>query len=230
MDENDQAGEGSGKPRNISDEEFEQTRRRILRDDLRCDADLPDASVEWWKFRNKVLETPAWAHGTPSGKPAWDNAYNVARRRVESRHERDTGIIVGLVGRHGSGKTVMATGLMLLVTARLQSAQYTTLFDLSLALESALESNGETTREEVVADYRRPRLLVIDDCSACAGSESESRFLRGILDHRYYKKRDTILISNDSSEGFSSFIGKANMNRLNQGGGIIDCNWECFRK
>jgi DNA replication protein DnaC len=228
MDDTDP--QSSWEPRIISDEEFERTQRRMRRDDLRCEADLPDAAVAWWRFRNKVLETPAWAHAAPSSKGPWDNAYNVARRRVESRNERDTGLIVGLVGRHGSGKTVMATGLMLLVTARLQSARYTTLFDVSLSLEAALESHGETTREEVVASYRQPRLLVIDDCSACAGSESESRFLRGILDHRYYKKRDTILISNDSSEGFSSFIGKANMNRLNQGGGIIECNWECFRK
>src|SRR6185436_11156250 len=142
-------------PKPIPDDEYERTQRRIKRDQLRQDADLPDAAVAWWRFRNKVLDTLAWAQAGPSSKPAWDNAYNVARRRIESRTERDTGLIVGLVGRHGSGKTVMATGLMLLVTARLQSARYTTLFDLSLGLEAALQSSGETTREQVVAEYRQ---------------------------------------------------------------------------
>lgn len=217
-------------PREISNEEFDRYQRRMKREDLRYEAELPDAAVSWWKFRNKVLDGAAWTHATPSGHAGWDHAFALARRRVESRGERDTGLILCLTGTYGAGKTVLATGLMLLVTGKLQSALYTTLFDLGLKLEAALHSSGDSNRMQVIEEYRHPRLLVIDDCSASAASESESRFLRGILDQRYYKKRDTILITNDSPEGFGDYVGGANLSRMEQGGGIIACNWECFRK
>src|SRR5262245_36863890 len=116
-------------PTNPSDEEFERNRRRMKMEDLRYEASLPPAAVEWWKLRSKILTRPAYGEFAPSGNLAWDDVYNIAKCHFGNRLERDTGVSVGLVGAHGVGKTVIATGLLLLTTARLRSARYTTLFD-----------------------------------------------------------------------------------------------------
>jgi DNA replication protein DnaC len=217
-------------PREISDEEFERNNRRMKRQELRSDACLPGAALAWWKFRTLALDAISYVHAAPSGHKAWDQAYNQARAMIESRPERDNGITVWLLGKHGAGKSLAATGLLLLVTAKLQSARYATLFDVNLELEAALHSGGETSRLEVIEAYRKPRLLVLDECSAAGESEAALRFLRGIIDHRYNEKRDTILISNESVAAFKEFTGNAIASRTSHRGGHIEFTWESFRR
>jgi hypothetical protein len=221
---------GQEQPRTISDEEFRLYLRRQKRDELRGEAGMPEGHTRWWRFRTKLLGALAYAHPQPSGHERWDQAYQIVRRQIESRADRDFGLVMALLGHHGSGKTELATGLLLLVTAKLQSARYVTAIDLCLQLEAALNSRGETTREAIVEEYRQPRLLVIDDCSASASSESEARCLRAIVDGRYRSNRDTLLVSNDSPAAFAEVCGAWNLDRMRQGGGFIECNWESFRK
>jgi len=219
-----------GPPRVISDEEFARSQRRMKRMDLHFEADIPRSAKEWWRFRSKVLGKPAYLDPNPSGHAAWDAAYNVARLRIEGRAERDTGVVVGLAGYHGSGKTVLAAGLMLLAIWRLRSARYSSLYRACLAMEEGLRPASARSRREVIDQFAAPSLLVFDDCSASAESDASSRFLRELVSDRYHAKRDTVLISNDSHAGFAEFLGEPIVNRARQGGGIIECDWECFRK
>jgi hypothetical protein len=223
-------GEIYGPPRQISDAEFERNNRRMRRDELRHDAGLPAAAARWWSFRNKVLEPPAaCAQDAPSGHAEWDATYASARGMIAGIRERDHGVLVAFIGRHGAGKTLAATGLLLWVTAKLQSARYATLCRFGLELEAALKSGNERSRLDVLREFESPRLLVLDDCSASAGSDSGARMLRELLDSRYQARRDTVLIANVGESDFVNFLGDAGADRANHRGGYLDFNWPSFR-
>jgi len=218
------------KVRQVSDEEWAEYQRRCQRTDLRLDAEMPKAARLWWRFRLKVLESRAYEHAQPSGHAAWDAVYNGLRDLIERRRERDHGAIIGLHGPHGIGKTVLVTGLMLLVTQRLETARYTKLHRFQRAVEEARQPGADPCLSVLLGQFTRLRLVVIDDCFAGYDTDAAQRLLRDILDDRYDANLDTLLVSNDSRAGFEQFLGAATMTRINHTGGLIPCAWESFRE
>ena len=216
--------------RAITEQELQRDNNRMIRARLRNEADLQYAARTWWRHRVRELEpleTPAYLLPNPSGNAPWDECYN--RLRVTLERESDVGIVLGLVGRHGCGKTIMATGFILAETYHLRSAKYIKLFGLNLQLEEAMKSSSDTSRREILAELVRPHLLVIDECSASADTEANARCLRHLVDERYGANRDTILISNQDASNFQEFLGEALVDRLNQAAGICSCRWDGFR-
>jgi len=216
--------------RQVSDEEWAEYQRRRQRSDLRVDAEMPKAARLWWRFRLKVLESRAYEHAEPSGHAAWDAVYNGLRDLIERRRERDHGAIIALHSPHGIGKTVLVTGLILLVTQRLESARYTKLHRFQRAVEEARQPGADPCLSVLLGQFSRPRLLVLDDCSAGYDTAASQRLLRDLLDDRYDANLDTLLVSNDSRTGFEQFLGTATMTRINHAGGMISCDWESFRE
>lgn len=214
-------------PRPISEEEMLRNDRRIVRDRMRQESGMQHAARLWWRFRRRELNCQAYLDPNPSRHAAWNDTYNQLREILE--REDPVGVVIGLLGPHGSGKTVMATGLMLLMIHQMRSAKYIKLFALNLELEEALKSDSLSSRREIIARLVKPHLLVIDECSAASDSEANARCLRHLLDERYGASRDTILISNQSEEDFSDFLGDALVDRLNHTAGIWRCPWSSFR-
>lgn len=217
-------------PEVVSDEDFAKYQHRIKREDLRAEAQLPHAARQWWKFQGRKLGFAAFSYTNPSGHKSWDEAYRKARAMLSQRHERDHGIVLGLIGRYGAGKTLMATGLILEATAKLDSGRYATLLEFNLELEAALKADSGRARIEVLREFRKPKLLCLDDCSGGSESEANMRLFRELLDARYQARRDTILISNVDVGAYMKFLGKALADRAAHGGGYIEFTWESFRK
>jgi len=50
-----------------------------------------------------------------------------------------------------------------------------------------------------------------------------------LLNRRYNDLKDTILIANKSKAEFQDYIGPSLASRMNETGGIVECNWPSFR-
>jgi len=151
------------------------------------------------------------------------------------------GAIVALVGPRGTGKTYIASQLVIdrlwaeHGTARCSWFHYTKLTTIVAKLKAFYGDFGTTDMARLEA-YREflthdLDLLIIDELHEVADdSRHKDRILSDILDARYAAKKDTLLISNQSASEFSKATSPSIISRLNEHGGIIPCEWESFRE
>ena len=150
------------------------------------------------------------------------------------------GAIVALVGPRGTGKTYVASQLVIdrlwaeLGTAKCSWFHYTKLTTIVAKLKAFYGDFG-TIDMERLEQYRAfltqaLDLLIIDELHEVADdSRHKDRILSDILDARYSAKKDTLLISNQSAEEFARTTNPSILSRLNEHGGIISCDWQSFR-
>lgn len=150
------------------------------------------------------------------------------------------GAIVALVGPRGTGKTYIASQLVIdrlwaeLHTPKCSWIRYEKLTTIVGRLKAFYGDMGTISMEKLEA-YRAfltkaLDLLIIDEIHEVAeDSKHKDRILTDLLDTRYAAKKDTILISNQSAEEFARTTNPSIISRLNEHGGIISCNWQSFR-
>lgn len=155
--------------------------------------------------------------------PEWKAAAERITRKIGS------GMLFGLLGKRGTGKTHMA---LLAAAASIhaeRSALYVKAMDVFFAVRAAFKS--ETLTElDVLAEFLSPKLLVIDEISERGESEWEDRTLIYIIDKRYDAMLDTVLIGNLLPQEFGAAMGSSIVSRLVECGGLIECTWPSFRK
>lgn len=140
-----------------------------------------------------------------------------------------TGFTVALVGVRGNGKTQIAVQLMIAVTEKLKSAKFCTAAKFFMAIKASYRKDSDNTEFEVLREYRRPALLVIDEIGKRSDSGWENTLLFELLNDRYNDMTDTVLIDNRPKSDFVAAIGASLASRMSESGGIIECNWESFR-
>lgn len=73
-------------------------------------------------------------------------------------------------------------------------------------------------------------LLVIDELNEVTeDSKHKDRILTDLIDRRYSRRVDTILITNQPAAEFEATINPSILSRLNEHGVILPCEWESFR-
>ena len=72
-------------------------------------------------------------------------------------------------------------------------------------------------------------LLVIDELHECEELRMKDRILTDIVDIRYARLRDTILISNQTADDFKASTNDSVISRLTEHGKIIGCKWKSYR-
>ncbi len=82
----------------------------------------------------------------------------------------------------------------------------------------------------IVEEFVRPSLLVIDAMEERGETEFENRLLNHIIDKRYDRVSDTLLISNQTDSEFAKSVGPSIISRVHQCGGKIVCDWPSFRR
>jgi len=140
------------------------------------------------------------------------------------------GFVSALLGPRGPGKTQLAVCLACAALRRDPNwgVTYVRAADLFRELRASFRRHGPDERE-IVAEYARPRLLVIDEAHERGHSAFELSALSNLIDIRYGDKLDTLLISNETREGFSEAIGPSVVSRIQETGGAIICDWPSFR-
>jgi len=142
-----------------------------------------------------------------------------------SKIGKDGGIFA-LVGERGGGKTQLATEIGRAALNSDLSTLYTTAMGFFLRIKSTYRRDSEDQELDVIRHHHRPRLLVIDEMQERGETPWEDRILTHLIDARYGAGKDTILIANQTPKAFAESVGTSIMRRLNETGGIIECNWE----
>jgi len=152
--------------------------------------------------------------------------------------------IVALIGGRGTGKTQMAwqisrnvrlTNVNKLTTENGFSkrferpAIYRTAMDIFLELRSTYSPTSKKTEWDLMKEYENAALLVIDEINVSTGSAFEDLKITAIMDKRYQKLRPTILIGNVDIQQFTDRMGKSVINRIEEDGIILSCNWQSYR-
>ena len=158
---------------------------------------------------------------------------------------RTPGAIVALIGKRGTGKTMIAAQIAAQWArediasglrgggATYRYTPYVKLTDL-LARFKALFADFGTKDPEALAAARdyffsRNELITIDEIGECEELGTRQRLITDSIDRIYSARQRAILISNQTAEEFEIGIGKSAHSRLTQYGVIFRCNWQSFR-
>lgn len=145
------------------------------------------------------------------------------------RLQRGGGLV--MCGKPGTGKNHLALAIAKSVIESHQSpSAFTTALKIAREYKSTWSKTSTRTEDEVIRQFTRPDLLIIDEIGVQFGSEAEKLIMFEIINTRYERMRPTILISNQSKEELSAFIGERVIDRMNDGGGCtLAFTWDSYR-
>lgn len=143
------------------------------------------------------------------------------------------GYLIALLGPRGTGKTEMGVSVIHDCCGRLLTCRYVKALDLFRDLRRAFTpvargERGESERD-VIEEWARLDLLVIDELHQRGESEFENNTLVNLLDRRYDARRCTILIANQSKSEFAAAMGDSVVSRIHETGDALICDWQTFR-
>lgn len=153
-----------------------------------------------------------------------------ADRFYQLRDRLGSGFMVVLHGTNGNGKT--QTGVELIRHHTLEnrkSARFVTAMEIFMAIKSAYREKSERDESQVVADFCKPALLVVDEIEKRGETDWENNLLFHIFNKRYNEMKDTLLLSNLGREEVEAHLGRSLVSRLNETGGMIHADWPSRR-
>jgi DNA replication protein DnaC len=151
----------------------------------------------------------------------------------------ETGGIVVLHGKRGTGKTQMAAEIARSKRfpfdaangpERKRSAHYQTAMRFFLTVRTTFKKNSDKTELEIIDRMTEPGLLVIDELQERGETAFEDRLLTHLIDARYGACRPTILIANLSKEELGKSLGPSIVDRIHENGRCIDFTWSSYRR
>lgn len=142
-----------------------------------------------------------------------------------------TGFMVALAGGRGNGKTQIAVELIrfLAFGDPPKRSRFCTATEFFMEIKAGYRDGGKS-EADVIREFSRPRLLVIDEVSKRRDSEWENLLLHELLNRRYNAMTDTLLISNQDAKQLEESLGAALVSRMRETGGVIEAVWPSFRK
>lgn len=157
-----------------------------------------------------------------TGEP-WKKALRDAYRLVLT-----PGSIIVLNGRYGTGKTVLSTFLARVMYRRKKRVLYSKAYDYTMALRETF--NGGGLESSVMARYKAPYLLVLDEYHEVKDTDFTGPALERLIDYRHQNGKPTIIIANYSPAALEAHLGPAIVSRIHLCGTIITCDWQSYRE
>jgi len=177
---------------------------------LLMESDLPK--------RHRLLETPKA-----------DGPWGETQKKLVARLE--TGLLCALVGVRGSGKTQLGVELAKEAMRRGRTARFSSTTKFLMEIKATYRKDSERTEIQVLREFSVPGILILDEIGRRGETDWEDRLLFELLNDRYNEIRDTILIGNyENAAKFSEAVGPSLVSRINETGGVIECNWPSFRE
>lgn len=188
-------------------EEFLHRQKQMRIDNLIAESRAPRRQLN----NNNIVRSGPWA---------------AAENAIISKLE--TGCLLALVGTRGCGKTQLAVEAIRFCATHSRRARYCTATEFFVEIKSTYGDDARTEKD-VIAEFSRPSLLVIDEIGQRSESEWENRLLFELLNRRYNALKDTILISNQTPADFAASMGPSLISRMQETGGLIECTWPSYR-
>ncbi|HLP41244.1 MAG TPA: ATP-binding protein [Fibrobacteria bacterium] len=159
----------------------------------------------------------------PTEASPWMDAFGRLKGSLGS------GFLFVAMGTRGTGKTQLGTCLVRASCAAARSARYVKALDIFIAIREVYRQEGGS-EAKVIEQFIHPDLLVIDAMEERGETPFENRLLNHIIDKRYDDCADTLLITNQTVEGFAESVGASIVSRIHETGDKIVCNWESYRR
>lgn len=134
------------------------------------------------------------------------------------------------VGKSGTGKTHMATGLAVAACRQGINARFVTGCALSMEL---IEAQSERRLSRVIQKYARYGLLVVDELGYVPFSKESAELLFQVLAERH-ERASVIITTNLGFADWTQVFGDATLtatllDRLTHKAHIINCTWDSYR-
>lgn len=197
-------------------------RCRIIRDERIARWDRCGVGV-----RHRRIRTWAELRAPPTGFPAYRAAEDALKKFLADPR----GAILVLLGVRGTGKTQLCAVAIAETIAAGRWAMYTTVADLLADLKSRYGSGEPSDGDAAwLLHWGNPFLLCIDEIAERLDSAWSGTMLAALLDLRYRELRPTILAGNVSRADLPEVLPASICSRINEHGGVIECNWSSFRE
>lgn len=149
--------------------------------------------------------------------------------RWPERLQKGGGLV--MCGKPGTGKNHLALAIARhAITEHQSSAVFTTALKIAREYKSTWSKGSSRTEDEVIRYFTKPDLLIIDEVGVQFGSDAEKLIMFEIINTRYERMKPTILISNQTREELSAFIGERVLDRMSDGGGCtLSFTWDSYR-
>ena len=138
-----------------------------------------------------------------------------------------TGFSIALIGINGCGKSQLGAEAVRANARNLQRSRFCTAIQFFIEMKACYSS--DRAEKDVLKQFQSPSLLVIDEIGKRSENDWENRLLNELLNQRYADMKDTLLIANQSPEEFSKSLGTSIISRIQETGGLIECNWPSYR-
>lgn len=147
-----------------------------------------------------------------------------------NRLQRGASLI--LCGNTGTGKTHLACGIAQhVIRVHGKSATYFTVGRAFRMVKDTFRKESRKSEEEILASFREPDLLILDEIGVQYGSEAEKKILFEIVNERYEAIKPTIIISNLAMDSLSEFAGDRVIDRMKENGGkVLVFDWKSHRR
>lgn len=147
-------------------------------------------------------------------------------RDFEMHFEEGTPVL--LLGGVGTGKTHLACSIANEIAKRGYNSVFRSVAELIRSIRACWGSGGKE-EAELIEFYKNVDLLIIDEVGVQAGSDNERNILFDIINGRYEEMKPTILISNETIDGFTRTVGQRIASRLQQDGIFLPFSWSDYR-
>ena len=168
-------------------------------------------------------------HGSPAERTVQGRILQIARRYLGAWPQVETLLVFR--GDPGTGKGHIAWAIAKEIVRQFGgTARVVKLAQLVRELRATWRDGSPRTEEQVLADYRRLDLLVIDEVSRHAFyGQQIHQHLYDVIDDRIEQCAPTILTSNETAEGLEEILRPALWNRLEGAGGIVNFGTASWR-
>lgn len=128
------------------------------------------------------------------------------------------------IGNVGTGKTHLALGIV-----RECGGLYRLSPNIVEEIRRAKSFTSNRTEADILDDYGRAQLLVIDEIGRGVAAAEEQYMLYQIINERYNRRKPTILISNQTKKDFLNYIGMAAADRLTESAQAVEFTGKSHR-
>lgn len=128
------------------------------------------------------------------------------------------------LGTVGTGKTHLACGII-----RECGGIYRLAPAIVEEIRRAKSFTAKETEAEILEDYGRASLLVVDEIGRGVAAAEEQYMLYQIINERYNRRKPTVLISNQTKKDFLQYVGISAADRLTESAQAVEFAGKSYR-
>jgi len=160
------------------------------------------------------------------------HALSVAHAYVDNfTSNSQQGACLTFCGKPGTGKTHLACAVGIAIMKTMSTnILYAKTYNALLEIKKTFNKNAELSEMDIVNKFLSPSLLILDEVGIQFGTETEKILIYQIINGRYEFIRPTIIISNQTKEELTEYLGERCVDRLREGGGaVVPFGWDSYR-